>query len=432
MVPMETGQAGGFVIQQKFVRFTHSQVPSPPAPCIGCPDCGLIQRRPACIAGGTLRCAACARVLERVQGDRLDILLAFSAVILLLLFPANLLPLLSVRIAGVENSSIIASGVSGCWRQHWPLLAIIVGLEIIVLPFIRYGLLTAVLAALRLRARPGWLGPALRWSQNLDQWAMPDVFLFGSIVGYARVAPFLPVHIGAGGYCLITAALMIFITRTLMGRRALWLHIGPAEQWQGQDAILCQACDFPAPAAAEGRLCPRCQARLWRVKPYATMRAMALSIAAFAFYPAAYLYPMEVSERAGTLEGYSIMTGVIKLIQANLYFFGAVVFFASIVIPLLKLFAFAWFGVSIHRRHATRLKLKTRLYRLIDVIGRWSHIDVFTISVFLPLMQLQGLLAVIIGRATPAFLAVVVLTMLATEIFDPRALWHAAARGSRA
>ncbi|QFX95822.1 paraquat-inducible protein A [Acidithiobacillus thiooxidans ATCC 19377] len=119
------------------------------------------------------------------------------------------------------------------------------------------------------------------------------------------------------------------------------------------------------------------------------------------------------------------MTGVMKLIDAHFLLFAAIIFVASILIPLLKLFSLSWFFISVHFHSVKRLKLKTETYRLIKTIGRWSHVDVFTVTVFLPLMHLSGLLAVYVGDALPAFLAVVVLTMIATEIFDPRALWAA-------
>jgi Uncharacterized paraquat-inducible protein A len=255
---------------------------------------------------------------------------------------------------------------------------------------------------------------------------MPDVFLFGCIVGYSRVAPFLPVVIGAGGYCLISVALLTLLTRSTLERRAIWRRIRPPAETITPGMIGCVRCDLALPASFEGSRCPGCRARVWRVRPFATMEAFALTTAGLAFYPIAYIYPMEYSVRLGTFHGYSIMTGVMKLLQANLWFFAGVVFVASIVIPLLKLVALCWFGWSIHQRSARRLKLKTKLYRLINTIGRWSHIDVFTIAVFLPLMHLPGYLSVVVGRAMPAFLAVVVLTMFATMVFDPRELWHAA------
>ena len=373
-------------------RYAPARVTAAPsgmeAELIGCPFCGLVQKlRITTDGGGALRCVRCHGTLERMNGRSLDAALACAAATFALLFPANLLPILQVNILSATNSSLIASGVYGIWLQNWPLVAIVVGLEIIVLPFLRFGLLTAVLGALRLGYRGRWMGRAFRWSERLDQWAMLDVFLFGSIVGYSRVAVVLPIRIEAGGWCLIAAALLSLITRASLERRELWRCIGPSATQYSAHMITCTACDFPVPAAKEGTPCPRCRATAWRCHPFSAMRAIALTVAAFAFYPAAYLYPMEYSDRLNQLVGYSIMTGVAKLMQANLWFFAAVVFVASVVIPLLKLFAFAWFGLSIHRRSAARLRLKTRLYRIVDVIGRWSHIDVFTISVFLPLMS---------------------------------------------
>ncbi len=396
---------------------------------IGCPDCGLIQKLPGNPGGGNLRCSRCARVLERMNGRSLDGALACSFTTFLLLFPANLLPILQVNILSETNHSLIASGVAGIWEQNWPLVAIVIGLEIVVVPFFRFGLLTAVLLAIRLGSGARWIGPAFRWAEWLDQWAMIDVFLFGGIVGYTRVASQLPIQIQSGGYCLIAAAFLTLVTRASLERRELWRRIGPIVTEQQPNMIACTECDFPVVEQKErGQPCPRCGATIWRCHPFSPMRAIALVAAAFAFYPLAYLYPMEVNVQLGDRLGYTIMTGVMKLLQANFWFFAGVVFTASIIIPLLKLFTFAWFGVSIYRRSSGQLRFKSRLFRVISVIGRWSHIDPFTVAVFLPLMRLPSLLSIEVGRALPAFLAVVVLTMLATQLFDPRALWLAGRR----
>jgi paraquat-inducible protein A len=391
---------------------------------VGCPFCGQVQTLPiSSVEGGSLQCVRCNGILERTNGRSLDGALVCAVATLALLFPANLLPILKVNLLGATNSSVIMSSVTGIWSQDWPVVAIVVGLEIVVLPFARFGLLTAVLGAIRLGHRGRWMGPAFRWAERLDQWAMIDVFLFGGIIGYERVAQELSIHIEAGGWCLIAAALLTFVTRASLERRELWRCIGPTATRLRANMITCTACDLPVPADNEGKPCPRCGAALWRCHPFSAMRAMALTVAAFAFYPAAYVYPMEYNDMLGQLQGYSIMTGVTKLMQANLWFFAAIVFIASIAIPLLKLFVFVWFGISIHRRSTSHLRPKTWLFRIVDLIGRWSHIDVFTIAVFLPLMYLPGILSVLVGRALPAFLAVVVLTMLASDLFDPRALW---------
>ena len=395
---------------------------------VGCRDCGQIQSIAAAAYGGSLRCVRCGYTLERLNGRSLTLAFACSLATLLLLFPANLLPILQVNILAATNHSYIASGVVGIWSQGWPVAAIVIGLEIIALPFLRFGLLSLVLGMLWLGRPAAWLGRGFRWAEWLDNWAMMDVFVFGGFIGYERVVQELPVRILPGGYCVIAAAFLSLVTRAALERRQIWRRIGPVAREAAPDMICCTSCDHPAPPVAEGRPCPRCGATMWRCRPYAPMRAMALTLAGFAFYPVAYLYPMESSDVLGDLTGYSILTGVFKLVQAHLWIFAVIIFSASVLIPLLKLFAFAWFGLSIQRRSRARLRLKTRLYRLIDTIGRWSHIDVFTVSVFLPLMHLSGLLAVLVGKALPAFLAVVVLTMLAASLFDPRAMWLAAER----
>jgi paraquat-inducible protein A len=405
---------------------TEDATVDPPHGVVACPQCATIQAMPSRAGHGVIRCCTCDNALERTAGRSLDGALACSLTVFLLLFPANLLSLLNVTILSTYNRSVIASGVIGIGHQGWPLVAAIVGVEIVILPFFRFGLLTAVLGALRLGIRAPWIGPAFRWAEHLDQWSMPDVFLFGCIVGYSRVAPFLPIEIGPGGYCLIFAAILTLITRATLERQALWRMISPPPETIEPDMIGCVVCDLAMPGSMDGKRCPRCRARVWRVRPFATMESFALTAAGFAFYPIAYLYPMEYSDRINTLHGYSIMTGVIELLKANLWFFALVVFVASIVIPLMKLFALCWFALSIHHHSPNRLKLKTKLYRVINSIGRWSHIDVYTVAVFLPLMHLSGFLSVVVGRALPAFLAVVVITMFATDIFDPRELWLAA------
>lgn len=395
----------------------------PPHGVIGCPGCGWIQTLPARRGHGVVHCVRCDQPLERTAGRSIDAALACALATFLLLFPANLLPLLRVSILGVVNRSLIVSGVAGIWRQGWPVVACVVGLEIVVLPFVRFGLLSAVLLAVRGGHRARWVGPAFRIAEALDRWAMMDVFLFGCVVGYARVAPFLPIAIGAGGWCVIATALLTLLTRATLERRAIWRAIRPDASVPPAAALACTRCDLVAGGAAPGDRCPRCDARLFRRRPFATMRALALTLAGFACYPVAYTYAMEYSDRLGIQHGYTIMIGVFKLGDAGLWFFAIVIFVASVVIPLLKLFVLSWCGLSIHAGSTRRLATKTRLVRTIRAIGRWSHIDVFTVAVFLPLMHLSGYLRIVIGRALPAFLAVVVLTMIAAELFDSRALW---------
>ncbi|MDQ2764447.1 MAG: paraquat-inducible protein A, partial [Pseudomonadota bacterium] len=84
--------------------------------------------------------------------------------------------------------------------------------------------------------------------------------------------------------------------------------------------------------------------------------------------------------------------------------------------------------VSVHRGWTTRLKDRTRLYFIIEVIGRWSMIDIFMVSILVALVRLGFIASVRPNGGAVAFAAVVILTMFAAYSFDPRLMWDAAAK----
>ncbi len=104
----------------------------------------------------------------------------------------------------------------------------------------------------------------------------------------------------------------------------------------------------------------------------------------------------------------------------------AIVFIASITVPMLKLCGLAVLLISTRLRATSRLTERTRLYRIVDAVGRWSMIDVFVISVLTALVRLGQIATIIPGPGVICFCAVVILTMLAAESFDPRLMWDAA------
>jgi paraquat-inducible protein A len=73
------------------------------------------------------------------------------------------------------------------------------------------------------------------------------------------------------------------------------------------------------------------------------------------------------------------------------------------------------------------LRDRTRAYRIVAAVGRWSMIDVFMASILVALVHFGGLVTINSGFGAVAFAGVVILTMLAAEAFDPRLMWDAAA-----
>lgn len=390
---------------------------------IACPDCGTIQSLPSLQPRVRLICRRCDKVLERTAGRSLDAALALAAATFILWFPANLGTLLTIQVLGIERSSRLGSGVLSLFAEGWILLGLVVGLQGVVLPFLRFGLLSAALAGIKLRRQGLWTGIAFRWAQRLDLWSMPDVFLLGGIIGYSRIAALIPVHIGHGGQALIVAAMLTMLTRATLDSRSVWRAIPAPEGTEEGLHIACTECELVLPEEMEGQRCPRCWARLWRRKPFSVMRTTALIVACYPLYLVAMYFPMNVTVQLGTPQYQTIMYGVDRLVEAGFLPLAAIIFIASIMIPVTKLLVLSWLCWSVHHRSPKRLRKKTRAYRFVEEVGRWSNIDIFTIVIFLPIMQIGGFVSVHAGTAAPAFLAVIVLTMFAAKIFDPRLLW---------
>lgn len=184
---------------------------------------------------------------------------------------------MTVHLLGVERSSVLSSGILAIWRDDWVILALLLGIFGIVLPFVRFGALMVVLAAVSIDRPFAGIGSLFRWTTQLDVWTMPDVYLVGCFVGYARITQELTTTIGPGGYCFIVAALMSMLTRASLDRRTVWRAIAPEQQNAGEPALSCPVCDLVVPISQEGQPCPRCGLKLRARKRDAVVRAAALS-----------------------------------------------------------------------------------------------------------------------------------------------------------
>jgi paraquat-inducible protein A len=188
--------------------------------------------------------------------------------------------------------------------------------------------------------------------------------------------------------------------------------------------IACETCRLVmADTGARDVACPRCGEPVHRRKPNATTRAWALWIAALAlYYPANALVIMKTAQFP-TRRADTIWSGVVFLWQRGTWDLAILVFTASILVPLVKLAALAILLVSARRKSRARPRARTHLYRVLEVIGHWSMLDVFVVSLLTAVVQLGRFASVSPGPAIVPFAGVVILTMLASASFDPRAIW---------
>lgn len=192
-----------------------------------------------------------------------------------------------------------------------------------------------------------------------------------------------------------------------------------------QGFLSCHTCGLLSrqPAHAESVICRRCASHLHPRKPGGTGRSWALMIAAYIlFIPANALPIMATGSLFGSQKD-TILSGVMYLWTEGSWPLAALVFFASIIVPMGKLLILTYLLVAVEMRSVRHRRLRARLYRFLEFIGRWSMLDIYVVTLLSALVQLKSLASITPMPGALAFGAVVVLTMLAAMAFDPRLIW---------
>ncbi|MGH8226373.1 MAG: paraquat-inducible protein A [Steroidobacteraceae bacterium] len=403
---------------------------------IACPDCGLRQLLEPVPGGFRAECHRCRRPLAHAGAARLDAALALLVAAALAFIPACIAPLLVVHADGAVRESVLTSGVAALWSGGYAPLAVVVAAFSIAVPLAYLALMIAVLAGVRIlpAARLGGaagprLGLLFRWGVALRPWTMIEVYLLGACVAYSRMQAVAFVSVGTAGWLLVAAGILVLLADAALDAHAVWqaLPLGPHAA-AGASTIACRACDLPVRDARPGDHCPRCRARLTPRKPLSMQRTWALVLCGFILFIPANLLPVLTIEQFGRSDPNTILGGVRELIHLHLWPLAAIVFLASIAIPLAKLCGLSWNLFLTQRGSARCLVGRTRLHRAIDLIGRWSNIDVFMLSILVALVQFGTLTRVRAEAGMIAFAAVVIVTMLATKSFDSRLMWDAAGK----
>ena len=192
-----------------------------------------------------------------------------------------------------------------------------------------------------------------------------------------------------------------------------------------QGLISCHSCHLLSRSAGPDAVmtCPRCGTRLHRRKPNSITRTWALVVAAFIFYIPANVLPITTVVSLGNAQSDTIMSGVIYFIKSGMWPIALVIFVASVFVSLLKLIILTLLLISVQRKSNWRQKDRTRLYRITEIVGRWSMVDIFVVTILVALVKLGGLASIQAQSGAVYFCAVVVITLFAAMSFDPRLIW---------
>jgi paraquat-inducible protein A len=172
------------------------------------------------------------------------------------------------------------------------------------------------------------------------------------------------------------------------------------------------------------RHCDFCLHRLHQHDPHSLQRTWAFLITGILLYVPANLFPIMVSTSLGNESPSTIIGGVVLLWEHQSYPIAMIIFIASVLVPLAKFLALIYLCVSQQFGLFDKAQQKITAYRLTEIIGRWSMVDVFVVAFLVSLIQLGNLMSIVPGPAVLAFAGMVISTMLAATSLDSKLFWE--------
>lgn len=404
-----------------------------------CPGCGLMHVIPPLERGTTARCVRCPTTLHQTSSHSLDHSVALTVAALVLLIIMCATTLMNVQTAGIVHDAGVFSGPLELVHRGMTELAVVVVFVTVIAPLARLIGTLYVLLRLREPTPPRHLGRVFRLVEQLRPWSMVEVFVFGVFVAYVKLGDVVKIGVEDGLFALLALTFVIIWADSGLDHQAVWDRLDQRDEIDraGPAAVPalppigaagCEICGLVSVPQPDNPHCPRCGAGLHARKPDSVSRTWALVIAAAVLYVPANYYPVLTVMQLGAGSPSTIIGGVRELVATGMYPLAALVFFASVAVPTLKLVGLSIMLVATQTGRSGWLHDRTRLYYVVRWIGRWSMIDIFMEALLGALVRFGTVITIEPGIGAVAFCGVVILTIFAAETFDPRLMWDNAVR----
>ncbi|WP_268991589.1 membrane integrity-associated transporter subunit PqiA [Limnobaculum eriocheiris] len=398
-----------------------------------CPQCDLMVKLPEIKQGDKAVCPRCHTTLSALWVEPVlqPVSCAISALIMLVF--ANLFPFINMQVSGLYNQIKLMEIPEAMMSDDYTSLATLFIIFVQLIP--AFCMVAIILLCLEVRL-PYRLKVIMgRIIYLAKVWCMVEIFLVGVLVSFVKLMAYGDIGIGPSfvPYCLF--CLLQVRAFQCLDRYWLWQTIQPAPE-------LHQTPKVGTPGLEQGlRSCPCCMAILPIDEPqcprchtvgYARRRnslqwTLALLVTSIMLYIPANILPIMVTEVLGNRMASNIISGVIILWEDGSYPVSLVIFIASIMVPTLKILAIGWlcYDASDTGKMGSNLDREKMhyLYEVVEFVGRWSMIDVFVIGVLSALVRMGRLMSIYPDVGAVLFAMVVILTMIAAMMFDPRLLW---------
>ena len=398
-----------------------------------CHECDWVSVMPTLAVGDAALCPRCGhRLAERhAVGTQAELAWGLAALITLLI--ALGAEFVSFETSGIANAMTITDAAGALLGRDYVLLAALVLATTVILPALFLLVLLYLNAGLALGRELPASGALALVLRPVSPWIMSDVFIVGVLVSLIKIITLANIHVGPGFVAFCAYAVLMLraihgfdpeqLWDRIAGRPQTPAHVVPGRSGKAQQVTDCAACGALF-AYRDNARCPRCGRPHLEYGLNRLQITWALLVTASLLMIPANALPILNTASFGSADKQTIVGGAWYLAQHGSLPIAVIIFLASIIIPIAKIMALGWLCTQARNRKITDRGEKMRIYRMTEIIGRWSMIDVYVVAVLTALVQAGVFMAITPGPAALYFAGVVITTMLAAMTFDTRLLWQ--------
>ena len=353
---------------------------------------------------------------------------AMIALSILILMPFALgFPLLSIDLLGTKIDASVWKGIWQIATAGYTYTGFLIFICAVLMPTSFAILVLMLWFSKLLGIRPR---NVLLFLSYIKPWVMFDVYLVALGVSMFKVREYATLEINIYLIAFVFTALLTTLLFIKLNLNELWNDFYPEKQQiDANDKVrLCTACNYTFSEQKTKHehghsICPRCVSYLDTSDAIKLQRTWAALIAGIIMLFPANLLPISGVYLTGTLSEDTLISGVISFIEMKSYFVAFVVFFASIFVPISKIFIMLYLLASVHFKWRHSIKWQMRLLHIVHFVGRWSMLDLFVLALMMSLVTRGQIINFTVGPAAFYFGAAVFLTMISTAQFDSRLIW---------
>ena len=192
---------------------------------IACHECDLLHQRQPLPPDGTARCVRCGAVLYKHKRNSLDRVLALTVAGLILFIIANVYPFLTFRLEAQLQETNLITGVIELYRQGMWIVAGVVLLTTIVMPFLELTGMLFVLVPLKLQRRPWKLALLFRAVRQFQPWVMMEVFMIGILVAAVKLVKMASILPGMALYAFMVLIFILAASAAALDPHIVWKQL---------------------------------------------------------------------------------------------------------------------------------------------------------------------------------------------------------------